>query len=253
MKSNAFVVLLIIILLIACEPRFFNIPTPSMEATLPVGSKIFVGTAEGYKHYDVVSFRWPEDDDFYVSRILAMPGDLFEIRNDQVYRNEILEKDTSTIQYAYIVYSDMILNERVFNEAGIPDFQWQSGGYFIHATNKAMKKIKKNRWVSSVEKVEGSEHLYDDFRMYPWNTRNLGPLLVPRKGLTIQLTADNRQLYKTILDKYETADYKDAKDYTFQQDYVFVMSDNRDNALDSRYHGFLPAENIHGVAYNYKF
>ncbi|MGZ4038757.1 MAG: S26 family signal peptidase, partial [Bacteroidia bacterium] len=37
-----------------------------------------------------------------------------------------------------------------------------------------------------------------------------------------------------------------AQRYEVQQDYYFVMGDNRDNAIDSRYWGFLPERLIVG-------
>jgi len=90
-----------------------------------------------------------------------------------------------------------------------------------------------------------------------WNKDWYGPLRIPKKGDIITLTQENLPEYRTLITKYEgnILEYKGGAvyingektdKYTVKQDYYFMMGDNRDASLDSRYFGFVPETHIVG-------
>ena len=103
---------------------------------------------------------------------------------------------------------------------------------------------------------------YSDERIFPptapFNEDNYGPIVIPHKGMTIELSPSSLKKWETfILREGHTAtvddggrvliDGKQCEKYVVQRNYLFGMGDNSDNSLDSRFWGFIPEENIVGT------
>jgi signal peptidase I len=91
----------------------------------------------------------------------------------------------------------------------------------------------------------------------PWNEDYFGPIVIPFEGMTIPMTPDTLQYWKTfirreghtveIVGESILIDGAPVTEYRVERNYLFGMGDHRDNSLDSRYWGFIPEENIVGT------
>jgi len=225
----------------------YRIPTGSMENTLLVGDFLLVtkftyGATSprnipftdvrlpyfqlpGFKDPkvgDIIVFDFPGNRDElmspevlnYIKRCVALPGDTILIVNRTLYNNGKIVPNPPESKFLGNPHSDNIANPRIFPEG--------SG----------------------------------------WNEDNYGPLVIPKIGDKIIIDSSNYQAWEmfvkreghTISVRLDNNIFVDEKElvngeYTVERDYLFMMGDNRNNSLDSRFWGFMPMENVVGEAF----
>jgi len=225
----------------------YRIPTGSMENTLLVGDFLLVTKftygattprnipftdirvpyvkLPGFKEPklgDIIVFDFPGDRDEkiskevlnYIKRCVGLPGDSIKVVNKVLYNN---------------------------------------GAAFPNPPN--------SKFISPLQTANKTKP-----RIFPkgsgWNEDNYGPIRVPKEGDKIKIDSTNFEGWKMFVtkegrkielrgDKKVYVDDQVLTDgmYTVKRDYLFMMGDNRNNSLDSRFWGFMPRENVVGEAF----
>lgn len=223
----------------------FRIPSVSMENTLRIGDFLFVNKfiygAETPKCFpftnieiphvrfpafiaprrgDVIVFEYPGDRDEtrpprtvdFIKRCIAIPGDTLQILNKTVYVNG--REFLLPLNAPRLRPSDFLPRE---------SFEW-------------------------IFPRESS-----------FNPDYYGPIVVPFKGMVLDIGNGAIEQWQTFIEREGHHVERDAdgiamidgtpsRQYTVERNYLFMMGDNRDNSLDSRFWGFVPEENIVGKA-----
>lgn len=179
-------VLVVVVFMITFVVQAFRVPSESMENTLLIGDfvladKLHFGAAAGilgkilpYRQIqrdDIIVFHYPVDpSQYFVKRVIGLPGDHIRLRNGVVYLNG------NALQESFVIHS-------------FPYFNFYRDNFPAQAALSAEVDRKWRR--------EMPKHL------------DQGELVVPA-------------------------------------DSYFVMGDNRDRSLDSRYWGFVPRASVLG-------
>ncbi len=222
----------------------YRIPTGSMENTLLVGdfllvNKFIYGSKSPqylpftdvsipffqlpplkYPHRgDVIVFEWPGDRDQvqppepvnYIKRCVGLPGDTVQVINRVVYVNGQVVPFPPQVKFdSFTMLPKGYPNQQIF--------------------------------------PPGSD----------FNEDNYGPTVVPKKGDVARLSSKDFPRWKIFIEREGHScelrgstvyvDNKPTTDYKVEHNYFFMMGDNRENSLDSRFWGFVPFQNVVGEA-----
>ena len=230
------------------------------------------------KRGDIAVFNLPMQGDVYEinevinKRIVALPGDNISLRDGIFYCNGVPE-DRAHISLRFDLRTRKKLDAALAKQWGIFDFENQVRlienpfvkdyyQYDIYCTEAMAQKIEKDENVLQV--VRRTSDNFADFNSYPhwlplrWNKDYVESIIIPKKGMTVRMNADNIVRYFTVIKNLEGNDYAEVRDgilfvnqkpissYQFKKDYFFALGDNHDKSMDSRHWGFIPEDHIIG-------
>ncbi|SNR29856.1 signal peptidase I [Lutibacter flavus] len=236
------------------------------------------------KRNEIVVFSWPVDTvrfffdkskihidkpidkkSNYVKRCVGIPGDSLEIKDGYIYINgkQTVLPDRAKPQYMHkVVTEGQQLSAATLKRYDITEGSFQGDYYMLNLTDENAARLKNNPIVKSIAKEltpngNYNSRVFPHSSQYAWSDDNFGPIYVPEAGKTVALNSQSLPFYKRIIEVYEKNNLtingdeifingKLSTEYTFKQDYYWMMGDNRHNSEDARYWGYVPFDHVVG-------
>ncbi len=252
--------------------RLTYVQSSDMLQTLRPGDLILINKFTKPEINDIIAFNNPKEDTLekkvktlFIQRCIGLPGDSISIRDGIVLINNITVNETDPYQFNYHIKTNKFrLDSLLEFKFGITEGGKVSDDFdYSYSLTEAMADALKNdlRVLEIDQKTEKpgdwDDQVFPHHRNFKWNKYNIGTIYIPKKGDVLVLDTINIYLYSKLIaiDEDNKLEVKHdsifinkilTTNYTVKTNYYFTLGDNRDNAIDSRYWGLLPENNVIG-------
>ena len=189
--------------------QYYVCPTPANEPTFKVKSKFFASNLVKPERFDFICFKGynPYFDKVELSfyRLCGLPGDVVEIKNGKLYVNKSYADGKFNVKHLYKISNK--------DFAKLPEEIINNEDVVMESSGDSTGLFLEDKWIvkNRINAVrvfvpDPDSSIAKKFNE-PWTADNFGPIEVP------------------------------ANSY-------FVLGDNRENAMDSRYRGFISKDSV---------
>ena len=255
-------------------------PMDPVVFNYPEGDSVYVTPGRTWSVYDLrreprieqnykatrygLRVRPIDKKDHYIKRCVGVPGDSIKIIDRQLYRNGSPAANPEHLQFRYKVTAPDGISQTKMDEWGVhfspSESRWDGNQGFLFLDEETLNKIK-----AISPNITAEPMSYPNDNLFPhdkrinqgWTVDNFGPIWIPKKGATVKITPETIAPYRRIIHVYENNNLEikggkiyingtETDEYTFQQNYYWMMGDNRHNSEDSRVWGYVPFDHVVG-------
>ncbi|POY34656.1 signal peptidase I [Solitalea longa] len=220
----------------------------SMEGTINKGEPLSFEKLNSIERNQIVLFKYK---DFYsgnqkwVFRIVGKSGDKIQITNGDLIVNDQKVNLPAKAKWEYYIHCKSMLNGDKYPTYELTLINKNPIIYQAHLTNTQLQEIKKDsKVIETLRFIQKKSLIYETvinpIKGNNWNMDFFGPLSIPKIGDTVHITEENYKLYRNITDKK-------SGELIIKENLYFFLGDNRHNAADSRFIGFIPESSLEAL------
>ncbi len=167
------IIVITAIVVLGCKQFLFapiKVQGVSMYPTYHDKDIIIVSKTSKIERFDQIVFQSPTEDELYIKRVIGLPGDTVEMKDDvlyvngKAYKEDYVNRQTDDPNQLRITENFNL--EQLLNEKKVPE-----GKYFVLGDNRLRSSDSRHYGLISKDAIYGEAKL----TVYPFNRFHIGP------------------------------------------------------------------------------